>query len=457
MNTEMINSICFIANYSKTYLFHEIAQRLMQKGEKICWITVNTELYNFLCKEYGAGKVLLINRDHINQPQCEIDEFKINELVYGDRVLRHEYQHGVQFLTNIQKPIYDFLKTNDVRFAFGEITWAHEILIHRMLTRRTELNAKFLNPHVVRLPNKRWSFFKDERQSQIYEVANEYEKSPLIEVKKPFYLKVNDKRLKKLNSIKGRLDKIKRWITNENIDKKDPTHITKGKVRLILRSQEEFNKEIYRMAKRIDFDLIKDTPYVFVGLHKQPEASVDAFGRYYEDQYMNICNLWRALPVGWNILVKEHTNAIGDRDLSFYNKLQEMPGVYFVHESTDSYSLISKAQLVVTITGTIAYEAALMKVPAVTFAPTFFNQINYCEQIDLTSLSRCSSLKEIADRLSCQIDNRESFSSYLMANSFSGTLVDPISMPSVMEEENLAQISQAFITVIQNQLALNIA
>ncbi len=457
MNPKINNSTCFIANYSKTYLFHEIAQNLIQKGEKICWITVNLKLYDFLCEEYGKEKVLLINRDNINQPYCEIDDFKIRELIYGDRVLRHELQDGLRFLVNIQRPIYDFLKSNDVRFVFGEITWAHEILIHRMLTNRPELNAKFLNPHVVRLPNKRWAFFKDERQSQIYEVTSEYEEVSPIEVKKPFYLKVNDKRLKKSNSIKGRLDRIKRWITNENIDKKDPTHITKGKIRLVLKTQEEFNKEIYRMVKRVNFDLIKDIPYVFVGLHKQPEASVDAFGRYYEDQYLNICNLWRTLPCGWNILVKEHTNAIGDRDLSFYNKLQEMPGVYFVHESTDSYSLISNAQLVATITGTIAYEAALMKVPAVTFAPTFFNQLNYCKQIGLTELNECSSIKAIASGLRDQIDNRAEFSSYLMGNSFEGVLVDPVSMPSVMEEENIEMLSQGFLNVVQNQLELNIA
>jgi hypothetical protein len=457
MDLKINNSICFIANYSKTYLFHEIAQSLMQAGGKVCWITVNLELYDFLCKEYGKEKVLLINRGNIDQPYSAVAEFKINELVYGDRVLRHEIQNGTRFLTNIQRPIYDFLKSNEVRLAFGEITWAHEILIHRILTNRTELNAKFLNPHVVRLPNKRWAFFKDERQSQIYEVTDEYEEVSIIEVKKPFYLKLNDKKLKKSNSLIGRLDRIKRWITNENIDKKDPTHITKGKTRLLLNSQEEFNKEIYRMVKRIDFEQVKDVPYIFVGLHKQPEASVDAFGRYYEDQYLNICNLWRALPTGWNILVKEHTNAIGDRDLSFYNKLQEMPGIHFVHESTDSYSLISNAQLVATITGTIAYEAALMKIPAVTFAPTFFNRINYCEQIGLTKLNRCASLKEVADRLRGQIDNRAEFSSFLMANSFEGVLVDPVSMPSVMEEENIEMICQTFLSVVQNQIELDIA
>ena len=111
MNPKMNNSICFIANYSKTYLFHEIAQSLIEKGEKICWITVNLELYDFLCKEYGKEKVLLINRDNIDQSYPVVDEFKINELVYGDRVLRHEFQNGIRFLTNIQRPIYDFLKS----------------------------------------------------------------------------------------------------------------------------------------------------------------------------------------------------------------------------------------------------------------------------------------------------------------------------------------------------------
>jgi hypothetical protein len=68
MNLKINNSICFIANYSKTYLFHEIAQSLMQAGGKVCWITVNLELYDFLCKEYGKEKVLLINRGNIDQP-----------------------------------------------------------------------------------------------------------------------------------------------------------------------------------------------------------------------------------------------------------------------------------------------------------------------------------------------------------------------------------------------------
>ena len=98
-----------------------------------------------------------------------------------------------------------------------------------------------------------------------------------------------------------------------------------------------------------------------------------------------------------------------------------------------------------------------MKIPAVTFAPTFFNRINYCEQIGLTKLNRCASLKEVADRLRGQIDNRAKFSSLLMANSFEGVLVDPVSMPSVMEEENIEMICQTFLSVVQNQIELDIA
>ena len=57
-------------------------------------------------------------------------------------------------------------------------------------------------------------------------------------------------------------------------------------------------------------------------LHKQPEASVDIVGRYYDNQYTNIQNIWRILPDDWCLVVKEHTNAIGDRPLSFLKKLK---------------------------------------------------------------------------------------------------------------------------------------
>ena len=443
--------ICFLANFSKTYFFHEIACELSEQyAVQVFWITSNRKLFDFLNKHYPVEQILLINKDCIAEEAEVVGDYKINELVYGDRVLRHDKVEGQNWLRSIQKPIYDFIQQAQIRSIFGEITWAHEVLVHRMCKQHYELNCKFLNPHVVRLPNNRFAFFEDERQSIIYEI-NRPEKSfgQVLEVKKPDYLHINDRRLKKANSIEGRMDRIRRFLTNENIDKKDPTVLANGKARFQTRSLEELYKEVYKLSKREPFERFKDRPYIFIGLHKQPEASVDVFGRYTEDQYQNIINIWRVLPPGWNLLIKEHTNAIGDRKLSFYNELAALPNVHFVHEKTDSYQLIQEAKAVVTITGTIALEAALMGVPALTFAPVFFNRLNACHHLTLSDLSHYNSIADLIDEIHALPDNRLTFTNFLLNHSFIGTFSDPISNQKILERENIFNITVAFAHVLE--------
>ncbi|MEM9820733.1 MAG: hypothetical protein AAF985_06660 [Bacteroidota bacterium] len=448
----MKSSICFIANFSKTYFFHAIAQELINHKLDIYWVCSNQKLNDFLLAHYPTSNIFYFNRNRIGKVHTAIDDFKINELLYGDRVLKHDKEEGQQLLTNIQAPIYQFLKVNQISYVFGELTWAHEVLIFRMIQKRKELNCQFLNPHVVRIPNDRFAFFNDENQSQFLDLPKtEANFSEIIKIRKPDYLKINDQRLKEASSVWGRLDRIKRLITNENMDRKDPTHLSNPKARFSTRSKEEWYRETYKSIERKSFDLFKGQKYVFIGLHKQPEASVDVFGRYVENQHQNIMDIWRVLPPGWQLLVKEHSNAIGDRSPQFYKSLADLPNVHFIHEKTDSYQVIHAAQLVVTITGTIAYEAALMQVPAFTFAPTFFNRLNCCRHITVQDLNRCSSLQELIDELKAQEDNRLDFSNYLFNHSFPGIFSDPVSNPAILNEDNVITVSKAFVKVIKGK------
>ncbi|MEO1623882.1 MAG: hypothetical protein AAFV25_01900 [Bacteroidota bacterium] len=448
-----MQNICFVANYSKTYLFHAIAQVLADEQVQVSWICTNRGLYDFLSEQYPAEALLLINLDHLDKPQAPIQEFKLNELVLGDRVFRHTPEVGLQFLQNIQQDIYDFLQKQDCRFVFGEITWAHELLIHRICSRCAELNCQYLNPHVVRLPNRRFAFFTDEYQSEFYESGQARPAAfDMIEVRPPSYLKINDKIQRKARSIKGRLDRIRRFITNENIDKKDPTHIVSERIRLSVRSKEELYKETYKLVPRQPADSVRGENYVFLGLHKQPEASIDVLGRYYEDQLCNIRNIWRVLPNNWKLVVKEHTNAIGDRGLAFYKNLQQLPNLILVDEKTPSYDLIKEARAVVTVSGTMAYEAALMKIPAFTFAPTFFNRLNCCRRLELRDLQSCGHFKQLIWQLESSYDNRLKFSNYLMKHSFEGVFIDPVTLPDVMQAENIALLSEAFQHIIHSKV-----
>lgn len=450
-------NICILSNFTKTYLFHEIAKDLERSQINVFWIATNRPLYDFLLSQYGAERVLLINLTYSERPSLTVNDFKLNELIYGDRYLRHKPEVGFRYLRHIQQPIYDFIAKHQLKAIFGEITWSHEILIHRMCKQCPELGCVFLNPHVVRIPDNRFAFFTDERQSQLLPVTRKEEwKGNVLEAKKPDYLKLNDKIVKKSGSLSGRLNRFKRFLTNENMDPLDPCLLPNVKQRVQLAWTQEKNKETYKSVDRIAFTEVIDKPFVFLGLHKQPEASVDVFGRYYEDQLMNIRNLWRALPEGWNLLIKEHTNAIGDRPTAFYQAIKRLAGVHLVDEKTNSYEMIRQAALVATITGTIAYEAGLMKIPSVTFAPTFFNGLNTCSTIDLRDIDQYL-LSDIAKHLAQQADNRKEFSEFIYVNSFEGRMIDPISDPRSITPENIALLAEGIkgaLHFIQQQHSL---
>jgi hypothetical protein len=441
-------NICFVGNFYKTYLFHEIASKLTVEGVNVFWIVSKLEQHDFLLKHYEAKRILYINRSFINKPNVAVDDFKLNELLYGDRVLRHEMSNGLKFLTNIQKPIYDFLLTNKIRFVFGEITWAHELLLQRMAKKRTELNCMYLQCSDIRIPNSRFAFFVDEREYSMMQFDEPYNNDEVIKIEKPKYLGLIDNILKNNISIQGRLKRLKRFFTGENIEENDPNVVTNKITRLKIAATEEVNKSAYSRLHTVKFEDIQNEKFIFFGFHKQPENSIDVHGRYYEDQATTVKNLWRLLPAGWKIVIKEHTNAIGDRSYSFYTDLLKYPNVILAHEKIDSKLLIEKSQLVVTVSGTMAYEAALMKKPSITFARVFFNGINYCRCVSLDDLLKYDSLTTLVSELNSQVDNRQEFSNFLFKNTFQGYISDYVTDPVVMDEENVSKISVGFLKLI---------
>lgn len=440
-------NICFVANFSKTYLFDVLAKKLAQDNDiNVFWIVVNKPLNLFLVDKYGKENVLYINREHIKLESEPIGEFNINELLYGDRTLRYEMENGKKFLTNTQKPIFDFLKDNKISFIFGEQTWAHELLIVRIAN---SIGITYSEPQSVRIPNNRIAFFEGEIKQRLIEVANPEPNDfdGIFKIEKPSYLAINDAIIKRERSLFGRVGKIRRFFKKLNDHDGDPCLLSPF-LRASQRLKEEVNKEMYRFVKCVSFDSIKDTKYVFYPLHKQPENSIDVYGRYYEDQLLNIINLWRKLPIGWQLVVKEHTNAIGDRSLSFYNSILTYPNVVLVNERTNSWDLIRNSQLVVTITGTVAYEAALMQVPSVTFSDIFFSEINSCLHKTMDDLVKCNSLEDWIIEIGQRSDNRREFCKFIMDNSFAANFTDPITDPSVLNDDNIHLLTKGFRSIL---------
>lgn len=439
-------NICFISNFKKTYVYLEVAQRLEnQYGHKVFWIIVNSKYHRILKGLYPAERLLYIHKALPFSDDC-VGEYKLNEIVCYDRFLSIDIPAGVKFLKTIQRPVYRFLQENDIRFVFGEVTWSHEILISRIIADHQELRCAYYKPNVVRLPNNRFAYFPPEHEILAPVPGINYESMdyPLVELQRQEYTKAIEQKIKESYNIKVKLARAKRFFTKENIEKEDPSLPYKFRQRLLKGTRQELFRSMYKLLKTITLEELEGKKFVVYPLHVQPESSIDVIGRYYNDQYLNIKNVWKILPNNWKLVVKEHTNGIGDRSMNFYKRIKSLPGVEVINERTNSHALIAASQAVFTVSGTVAYEAALMQKTSFTFADMFFNLLPYCHKLTLEDLDWCKNLEDLIEKKNALNDQKmplKVFSNMVYHHSYEGLweLVDP----RTMTRENLNKLADA--------------
>lgn len=449
----MNKSICFIANYYKTDVFVRIAKTLKQHNVVAYWIIPNKKQYQELKGVFPENQLLYIGKREVLSTNAKLLNFdlKINELLHGDRVLREESKKwSYDYLLKLQPIVYNFIKDNRLEYIFGEVTWAHELLINRLTLQAKELKCEFLNPHTVRIPNGRFAFFTDEFQSKIKEVSklSDTEVSD-IKLEKPSYLAINDKLLLKKGTLKYNIKLLKNFVLRTNQDSNDPTLYSNPIIQFRIRANEIYNRFLFKnFITETDIDkLPKNKKKILFTLHKQPEASIDVIGRYYENQIDLITNIWRILPEDHILLVKEHSNAIGDRGMKFYKLIKDLRNTFLINNKADSHKLLDSVEAVFTVSGTIAYEAALKNKSGFTFAPTFFNKLRYCNKISWTDFK----YGHIGEFTIGKLGDLEivEFSKWLLENSFSGIMSDAYGDPRCIEKENINKLSEGFLTVIE--------
>ena len=114
---------------------------------------------------------------------------------------------------------YNFIKKNSISYIFGEVTWAHELLAHRLILQEKKLNCEFLNPHTIRIPNGRFAFFTDESQSNIKEISKtSIPNTDSIKIEKPSYLEINNKLIAQKGTLKHNLILIKNFLLRTKVD-----------------------------------------------------------------------------------------------------------------------------------------------------------------------------------------------------------------------------------------------
>lgn len=181
--------------------------------------------------------------------------------------------------------------------------------------------------------------------------------------------------------------KVKACIKNLTVFYKAPRYVYK-----LLRDRPDVRKRLFRkFYHRFTYNLPKEYQkaqsqpdfnknFVYFALHNQPERSTSPQGDMFVDQILAIEMLVASLPENWVVYVKEHPmqwireglNFSGSRYKGYYEKLARMKNVYLVPVETNSYDLIKNAKVIATVTGAVAWEAALQLKPSIIFGTVWY-------------------------------------------------------------------------------------
>ncbi|MGN7381775.1 hypothetical protein [Paenibacillus sp. SAFN-117] len=465
--------VLFWANHYKTIVFWKIAEILVDAGHEIYWISPSREWAEWLMRN-GAERRFLLDLTDFGEdwmagskraPSEEERDFiasvesqglYLSNMILMDRMLsKKPPAYARAFLTVCGQKIKQFLIRHEIECVFSERTWATELMTVQLCE---ELNIANYNPQVIRIPDGRFAFFGGyseafmepirEPGSEDLQQAEQFLDFFMNSGPKPRYFHLNNKvpRIKARwpVTLAKRIVRQRRYCYRYDVAQPTTSQFIHDRFTAL------FNSWSSRLGKPFEEPFAgrgPSKPYVLYALHRQPEASIDVLGGSISNQLELIRALTRSIPSTHDLYVKEHSNNIGNNSMKLYKQLLSIPGVRLISPYSDSHSLLKRADLVVTVSGTIAYEAGLFGIPAISVANLFFNPLlvrgnfnPYSDSIAEILHTARSSLPSYEDRVN--------FIARLLANSFQGIMSCPMEDIACIDKRNIEHLAYGFISLL---------
>lgn len=152
----------------------------------------------------------------------------------------------------------------------------------------------------------------------------------------------------------------RRWQRGEH-SRNSVVRSAVGEIRTARRARKVLGRKTFVSAEGMN------RRYAYFPLHVDPEASTMVLAPMMTDQLSLITAVAKALPVGMDLVVKEHVPMLGRRPRGFYSQIERLQGVTMVTPEADQFELIRASALTCTITGTAGLEALILKRPVLLF------------------------------------------------------------------------------------------
>jgi hypothetical protein len=383
-------NVGIVLNKHSTIFFGRLKPFLEHAGHQVFWISPSRRWTVWLREHAGVSGDRILSlpdrarewkamRDAGPEPLLDLEGpsgVTISNLILMCRNLRRlPTKLNYAYLTTCRKYIEPFLDQNAIDVCFGEPTWGFEILVWLICQRR---GISYLHPHTTRIPDDRFAFF-DALPHELIAVrpvhqsdrdwASDYYRKWVARPRRPVYSTTSPS---VLSFRRHWWEELGIAILRPGLDRDDLT-LWPISQRIRSRARGAFNRLTLRAF--LQFKIPEQRKYVLLCLHLQPESTIDVFGRMHSDQAHLVERIARLLPSTHELWVKQHVDALGDWSLGWLRKLSRLPNVRLIDPQTNTFDLIRGAALVVSVAGTVSYEAALLGTPAVSLAPGYFSPL----------------------------------------------------------------------------------
>lgn len=135
----------------------------------------------------------------------------------------------------------------------------------------------------------------------------------------------------------------------------------------------------------------------FYPLHFEPEATLLYFSPKYSEQISTIQDILKYLPTDHILVVKEHPQQPGKLlNKDFFDLKRRNSNLIFINASQDSHKLIKLSHAIITISGTVGWEAAVNKKPVFVLGDVFYDTLQGVTKLDdISKLSYFLKLPEL--------------------------------------------------------------
>ena len=393
---------------------HFLAKKLQSEGCTLAALTLKRTTHEFTATQKEVNYALIINNDEIMRRSKDYlrgEDFSLQEICKAlnvdsiwpiARTLRsfamsYKDKYYYSFKQNVSdEEMIDYVKAvyKCIKFVFDKFNpdviltpnfvslphimfnlFAERHGVRMIEVTDSKVKGTFLFSHGFLADRGPFCDRVDELNDGLVESANRQKARKYIKefretFKQPDYLvKLNESEpfFKKIRREMSPYYHTLRWYLKKPVNYLDNLGITPDyrPPKIVLRDHYCRKKYKKFMDNFNYYPFEKMGRFAYFPLQVQPEATIDVIAPYFNNQMEVARQVAMSLPDDYTLVVKEHPAMVGLRPSSYLEKIARTVNVKFVDYRISSETILKRADLVISPSGTTIAEAAFLKKPAI--------------------------------------------------------------------------------------------